>query len=134
MLALVQLTPAAFTNWALLCAACSSIQATMPFAWCKSSCRTADGTHARIPPDCHLTWSAAAGVAARLGANLVAGFSWMGKVGPLFAIYLTTTILTALLSNGASVTIVYPIAKAMVATTGEHSRRTCHACHAHNQQ
>ena len=38
----------------------------------------------------------------------------MGRVGPLFAIYLTTTILTALLSNGASVTIVYPIAKAMV--------------------
>ena len=55
-----------------------------------------------------------AGVAAKLGANLVSGFSWMGRVGPLFAIYLTTTILTALLSNGASVTIVYPIAKAMV--------------------
>jgi di/tricarboxylate transporter len=42
----------------------------------------------------------------------------MGRVGPLFAIYLTTTILTALLSNGASVTIVYPIAKAMVSGAG----------------
>jgi di/tricarboxylate transporter len=57
-------------------------------------------------------------VAAKLGANLVSGFSWMGRVGPLFAIYLTTTILTALLSNGASVTIVYPIAKAMVSGAG----------------
>jgi hypothetical protein len=52
----------------------------------------------------------------------------MGKVGPLFAIYLTTTILTALLSNGASVTIVYPIAKAMVATTGEWPVSGCTTC------
>jgi di/tricarboxylate transporter len=62
-------------------------------------------------------------VAAKLGANLVSGFSWMGRVGPLFAIYLTTTILTALLSNGASVTIVYPIAKAMVSCAVEQEPR-----------
>lgn len=53
------------------------------------------------------------GVAKELANNMIAGFDWMGRVGPLFSVYLACVILTALLSNGASVTLMYPIAKAV---------------------
>jgi di/tricarboxylate transporter len=62
-------------------------------------------------------WST--GVAKQLGDDLISGFEWMGSVGPLAAIYLTTVILTALLSNGASISIVFPIAKSIAKSTGE---------------
>jgi di/tricarboxylate transporter len=58
------------------------------------------------------------GVAKTLSDDMLGAFEWMGDIGPLAAIYLTTVILTALLSNGASVSLVYPIAKAMAKTTG----------------
>lgn len=58
------------------------------------------------------------GLAKQLGDDLIGGFDWLGDAGPLFAVYLTTVILTALLSNGASVTIVYPIAKSIAKSTG----------------
>lgn len=59
-----------------------------------------------------------AGVGTRLGSNLLAAFRWMGpQFGPLTAVYVATTVLTAILSNGAAVTIMYSIVRSIASET-----------------
>ncbi|KAG2491903.1 hypothetical protein HYH03_009855 [Edaphochlamys debaryana] len=50
------------------------------------------------------------GVATKLAESLLHVFSWMGRSGPVAAVYVATSVLTALLSNGAAVTLMFPIA------------------------
>eukprot|EP00002_Diphylleia_rotans_P017140 TRINITY_DN331_c0_g1_i2.p1 TRINITY_DN331_c0_g1~~TRINITY_DN331_c0_g1_i2.p1 ORF type:complete len:740 (+),score=141.30 TRINITY_DN331_c0_g1_i2:92-2311(+) len=51
------------------------------------------------------------GVADRLAENIVDGFSPSGRgIGVFFAVYIATVLLTAILSNGAAVALMFPIA------------------------
>ncbi|GFR48768.1 hypothetical protein Agub_g10589 [Astrephomene gubernaculifera] len=50
------------------------------------------------------------GLADRLASSLLSCFSWMGRAGAVTSVYVTTSLLTALLSNGAAVTLMFPIA------------------------
>ncbi|PNW84836.1 hypothetical protein CHLRE_03g160400v5 [Chlamydomonas reinhardtii] len=58
------------------------------------------------------------GLAHRLAGSLLNVFSWMGRAGPVAAIYASTSLLTALLSNGAAVTLMYPIARDLAKQAG----------------
>ncbi|GLI68061.1 hypothetical protein VaNZ11_012389 [Volvox africanus] len=58
------------------------------------------------------------GVAERLAASLLHCFSWMGSAAAVTAVYVTTSLLTALLSNGASITLMFPIALLMSKQAG----------------
>ncbi|KAG2455089.1 hypothetical protein HYH02_000909 [Chlamydomonas schloesseri] len=58
------------------------------------------------------------GLAHRLAGSLLDVFAWMGRAGPVAAIYASTSLLTALLSNGAAVTLMYPIARDLAKQAG----------------
>jgi di/tricarboxylate transporter len=57
------------------------------------------------------------GVAMRIGTVLVHLFEPVGELGLLFGIYLTTALLTAFISNSASVSLVFPIAYVVAQNT-----------------
>lgn len=42
----------------------------------------------------------------------------MGPAGPIFAVYLATVLLTAMLSNGASITLMWPVARDVALAAG----------------
>ncbi|KAG2493219.1 hypothetical protein HYH03_008636 [Edaphochlamys debaryana] len=58
------------------------------------------------------------GVATQLAQSLLSVFSWMGRSGPVAAVYVATALLTALLSNGAAVTLMFPICMNLAAQAG----------------
>lgn len=51
------------------------------------------------------------GLAERIATSLLSVFHWMGRAGPTTSVYVATVLLTALLSNGASVTLMWPVAR-----------------------
>jgi len=55
------------------------------------------------------------GLAQRIGSDVFGAFTWMGPYGAVFATYLATELLTILLSNGAAVTILFPVVKQIAA-------------------
>jgi di/tricarboxylate transporter len=57
------------------------------------------------------------GVALRIGTVLVTLFEPIGELGLLFGVYVTTAMLTAFISNSASVSLVFPIAYVVVQKT-----------------
>jgi K+/H+ antiporter YhaU regulatory subunit KhtT len=58
------------------------------------------------------------GLAKRIGEDIFSAFTWMGPYGSVFATYLATEIMTILLSNGAAVTILFPITKSIAIAQG----------------
>jgi K+/H+ antiporter YhaU regulatory subunit KhtT len=58
------------------------------------------------------------GLAKRIGEDIFSAFTWMGPYGSVFATYLATEIMTILLSNGAAVTVMFPIVKAITVAQG----------------
>lgn len=55
----------------------------------------------------------ATGLAKQIGGDIFGAFAWMGPYGGVFATYLATEIMTILLSNGAAVTILFPIVRSI---------------------
>jgi di/tricarboxylate transporter len=60
----------------------------------------------------------ATGLAKQIGNDIFGAFQWMGPYGSVFATYLATEIMTILLSNGAAVTILFPIVRSIAAAQG----------------
>ncbi|EFJ49404.1 sulfur acclimation 1 protein [Volvox carteri f. nagariensis] len=58
------------------------------------------------------------GLADRLAASLLSCFKWMGRADAVSSVYVTTSLLTALLSNGAAITLMFPIALTMSKQAG----------------
>ncbi|PNH02187.1 putative sulfur deprivation response regulator, partial [Tetrabaena socialis] len=58
------------------------------------------------------------GLAERIAASLLSGFHWLGAAGPVTVVYVTTSLLTALLSNGAAVTLMWPVARDLAKQAG----------------
>lgn len=58
------------------------------------------------------------GLAERIATSLLSVFHWMGRAGPTTSVYVATVLLTALLSNGASVTLMWPVARDLARQVG----------------
>jgi di/tricarboxylate transporter len=96
------------------------------FALVLARCVTIRAARRAIKPTVVITIAAAfgyanaleaTGVATELGKNLVDVFSPLGAIGVLFALYLVTAALTAVISNAAAVALMFPIG-ASVADAG----------------
>eukprot|EP00002_Diphylleia_rotans_P012600 TRINITY_DN2463_c0_g1_i1.p1 TRINITY_DN2463_c0_g1~~TRINITY_DN2463_c0_g1_i1.p1 ORF type:complete len:772 (+),score=171.56 TRINITY_DN2463_c0_g1_i1:71-2386(+) len=62
------------------------------------------------------------GIAKQMAHDLVGSVGALGEMGSLYGIYVSTVILTALLSNGASATLMFSIAVETAKATGLHAK------------
>ncbi|GLC40696.1 Phosphoinositide phosphatase sac1 [Pleodorina starrii] len=97
------------------------------FAYLVTGVLTVQQARAAIPGSMLLTVAGAfgmakalttTGLADRLATSLLSCFSWMGSAAAVSSVYVTTSLLTALLSNGAAITLMFPISLTMARRAG----------------